>query len=138
KIEGAKSAAPIWAAFMKRAIKLPAYKNVQPFAPPDGVVNLSLDKVTNRIATATCPDDYTAAFIAGTEPKETCDQSGDQRGFFSKLFGLGQKPLPPPPVSINGQQQQSQQQPGQTPPAQAEDPNQKKKGFSGKIFGAFK
>ncbi|MCU1285703.1 MAG: Penicillin-binding protein [Acidobacteriales bacterium] len=137
KQEGNRTAAPIWTEFMKRAVKLPAYQDVKPFTPPDGVVNLNLDKVTNRIATATCPDDYTAAFIAGTEPKETCDQSGDQRGFFSKLFGLGQKPLPPPPVSINGQQQQTQQQPGQNAPAQAEDPA-KKKGFFGKIFGAFK
>jgi penicillin-binding protein 1B len=123
---------------MKRAIQLPAYRNVQPFTPPDGVVNLNLDKVTNRIATATCPDDYTAAFIVGTEPKETCDQTAsDQRGFFSKLFGLGPKPLPPAPVSnvIN----QPGQQPGQNgQAAPGEDPGKKKKGFFGKIFGAFK
>jgi penicillin-binding protein 1B len=136
KIEGAKSAAPIWAAFIKRAIKLPAYKNVQPFSPPDGVVNLSLDKVTNRIATATCPDDYAAAFIAGTEPKETCDQSADQRGFFSKLFGLGPKPSPPPPVSNNQQQQAGQ--PGQQPGQPAEDPAKKKPGFFSRIFGGGK
>jgi penicillin-binding protein 1B len=98
-------------------------------------VNLSLDKVTNRIATATCPDDYAAAFIAGTEPKETCDQSADQRGFFSKLFGLGPKPSPPPPVSNN---QQQAAQPGQQPGQPAEDPSKKKPGFFSRIFGGGK
>ena len=51
---------------------------------------MTLDKVTNRLATASCPQTYTVAFIAGTEPKETCDQAaGDHRGFFTKIFGLG-------------------------------------------------
>jgi penicillin-binding protein 1B len=139
KQEGNRTAAPIWTEFMKRAIQLPAYRNVRPFTPPDGVVNLNLDKLTNRIATATCPDDYNAAFILGTEPQETCDQtSADQRGFFSKLFGLGPKPLPPPAVSNINQQQQRQQPAQNVQTNQPEDPNQKKKGFFGKIFGAFK
>jgi penicillin-binding protein 1B len=140
KQEGAHTAAPIWAEFMKKAITLPAYRDVKPFAPPDGVVVLNLDKITNRIATATCPDDYTAAFIAGTEPKETCDQQpGDSRGFFQKIFGLGPKPLPPPAVSNPSQQPgaPNAQQPQQAQ-QQQQDPNQKKKGFFGKIFGAFK
>src|SRR5205823_1349203 len=119
-----------------RAVKLPAYQDVKPFTPPDGVVNLNLDKVTNRIATATCPDDYAAAFIAGTEPKETCDQSADQRGFFSKLFGLGPKPSPPAPVSNNQQQQAAQ--PGQQPGQPVEDPAKKKPGFFSRIFGGGK
>jgi penicillin-binding protein 1B len=139
KQEGARTAAPIWTEFMKRAIQLPAYRNVKPFTPPDGVVNLNLDKLTNRIATATCPDDYSAAFIAGTEPTETCDQtSADQRGFFSKLFGLGPKPLPPPAVSNINQQQQTHQPAQGAQANQTEDPSKKKKGFFGKIFGAFK
>ena len=139
KQEGAHTAAPIWTEFMKRAIQLPSYRDVKPFTPPDGVVVLTLDKVTNRIATPTCPDDYTAAFIAGTEPKETCDQQpGDQRNLFQKLFGMGPKPLPPPAVSNPGQQPgTANAQPG-TPAQQPQDPNQKKKGFFGKIFGAFK
>jgi penicillin-binding protein 1B len=143
KQEGNRTAAPIWTEFMKKAIQLPSYRDVKPFTPPDGVVVLNIDKVTNRIATPTCPDDYTAAFIAGTEPTETCDQQpGDQRNIFQKIFGLGPKPLPPPAVSNPGQQpsgtqpaqlgQQSQQA------QQAEDPSKKKKGFFGKIFGAFK
>jgi penicillin-binding protein 1B len=140
KQEGNRTAAPVWTEFMKKAIQLPAYRNVKSFTPPDGVVTLTLDKVTNRIATPTCPDDYTASFIAGTEPTESCDQQpADQRGFFQKLFGVGPKPLAPPVVSNPSQQPQPGQpnvQPGQA--QQSNDPNQKKKGFFGKIFGAFK
>ena len=47
-----------------------------------------IDKVTNLLATPSCPQDYTVAFIAGTEPKQTCDQAfTDNRGVFSKILG---------------------------------------------------
>jgi penicillin-binding protein 1B len=137
KQEGSRTAAPIWTEFMKRALKLPGYSNPQPFPKPEGVVNLTLDKLTNRIATASCPDDYSAAFIAGTEPQETCDQSSD-RGFFSKIFGLGAKPSPPGVVSngnqpLYGQSSQNAQQ--QSPPHPQEPEKKKKKGFWGRLFG---
>ncbi|HVP43652.1 MAG TPA: PBP1A family penicillin-binding protein [Terriglobales bacterium] len=131
RLSGAVTAAPIWAEFMKRAVQMPQYRDAQAFPQPPGVVEVTLDKVTNRLATSTCPDDYTAEFIAGTEPHDTCDQS-DQRGFFSRIFGLGAKPVPPvsnapqPP----GTQAQPQAQSAQPPP-------EKKKGFFGKIFGVF-
>jgi penicillin-binding protein 1B len=133
KIEGAKSAAPIWAEFMKRAVKLPAYKRVQTFKQPDGVVNLTLDKITNKLATAGCPDDYEAAFIAGTEPHETCDQPQGVAGFFQKIFGNEPKPLTP--VS-NGGQQGLPAQPMQSATQQPQpEPEKKKKGFWGRLFG---
>ena len=135
KQEGARTAAPIWAEFMKRAIKLPAYSNPRPFSKPDGVVSLTLDKVTNRIATSTCPDDYVAAFVQGTEPHETCDQSNDQRGFFSKIFGLS--PKAPGAVSNTNQapygQSSATAQPA--PPGGVEAEKKKKKGFWGRLFG---
>ena len=122
-LSGAQTAAPIWTEFMKRAVALPQYSQVRSFNQPSGVVDVQLDKLTNRLATPSCPDDYTSAFIAGTEPNETCDQTGTSPGFFSRVFGLGnQKGLPPP---------------GTTPSAQ-EDETQKKKGFFGKIVGIFK
>jgi penicillin-binding protein 1B len=141
KQEGARTAAPIWTEFMKRAVKLPGYNKPQPFPKPDGVVSLNIDKVTNRIATAACPDDYVAAFIEGTEPHETCDQSSD-RGFFSRIFGLSPKPSSPGAVS-NGQvygqsspnAQQQAQQAGQPPAAQQSEDKKKKKGFWGRLFG---
>src|SRR5947209_14165312 len=146
KLEGSRTAAPIWSQFMKRAIALPQYKDgVKPFSPPPGVVEVSLDKVTNYLATPVCPNDYPAAFIAGTEPRQTCEMTaGDQRSFFQKLFGVVPKP-PAPPAGTNPAQQATQGvaaavqpgQPGQGAPA-ADDESKKKKGFFGKIFGAIK
>ena len=126
-LSGAQTAAPIWTEFMKKAVAIPQYSQVKPFSQPSGVVDVQLDKLTNRLATPSCPDDYSAAFIAGTEPEETCDQTGGVSGFFSRMFGLGgEKPLPPPgsQAAADGN-------------AAGQD-GQKKKGFFGKIAGIFK
>lgn len=125
-LSGSQTAAPIWAEFMKKAIALPEYSDVKPFVQPSGVVDVQLDKVTNLLATPACPDDYSVAFLIGTEPSQTCDQAQGAKGFFSRVFGLGtQKPLPPP---ANGQ-----------PAANTQDNDpQKKKGLFGKIADIFK
>jgi penicillin-binding protein 1B len=129
RLSGAQTAAPIWAEFMKKAVTLPQYSDAKPFSQPPGVVDVQLDKTTNLLATPACPETYSAAFIAGTEPSETCDQSTGMRGFFSRVFGLGgEKALPPPPPGA---------QPA-TGTATAEDPGKKKKGFFSKITGIFK
>ena len=124
RLSGAMTAAPIWTEFMKKASVLPQYSGMKAFSQPTGVVDVQLDKATNRLATPTCPDDYVAAFVAGTEPRETCDQQTGVVGFFNRFFGGGPKVLPPPD-SANGQDPQNT------------DP-QKKKGLFGKIAGIFK
>ena len=65
------------------------------FSQPSGVVDVQLDKATNRLATPTCPDDYDSAFVAGTEPHDTCDAQGGVKGFLSRIFGGGEKPVMP-------------------------------------------
>jgi penicillin-binding protein 1B len=140
KLSGSSTAAPIWAEFMKRAVKLPQYADMKGFPAPSGVVEVTLDKVTNRLATESCPQTYTVAFIAGTEPKETCDQAaGDHKGFFSKIFGLGSPVVGVPPttngaagpgpsaVAVQGTD-------GQPVPGQQPEPK-KKRGFFSRIFG---
>src|SRR5947209_660413 len=57
-LSGASIAAPIWAEFMKRAVALPNYSDVKSFSPPSGVVQLSIDKATGKLANLVCPDDY--------------------------------------------------------------------------------
>jgi penicillin-binding protein 1B len=142
KLAGGAAAAPIWAEFMKRAIKVPQYADVTDFKAPQGVVTVQLDKVTNRLATPSCPEDYTVAFIAGTEPKDTCEQaSGDHRGFFTKILGLGSPAVAAPPPNTNGPvSSEAGGPPGQAPAsgeaAQAQPPKpKKKKGFFGRLFG---
>ena len=58
---------------MKKAAALPQYADMREFQQPTGVVDVQLDKITNRLATPNCPDDYVSAFVAGTEPRDTCD-----------------------------------------------------------------
>jgi penicillin-binding protein 1B len=92
-IEGAHAAAPIWAAFMRQAVLLPQYSDTNEFTPPEGVEVVTLDKATNLLADGACPDDYTAAFLDGTAPTETCDHKGmggdDHRNILQKIFGIG-------------------------------------------------
>ncbi|HEY6489532.1 MAG: PBP1A family penicillin-binding protein [Terracidiphilus sp.] len=89
KLEGADLAAPIWAAFMKGAVQLPQYSDVHDFEPPAGVQVVSLDKATNLLADAACPDDYNAAFLDGTSPIDPCDHPPDHRNIFQKILGIG-------------------------------------------------
>ncbi len=150
KLSGGTTAAPIWAEFMKRAVTLPEYRDVKAFSQPDGIVSLQLDKVTNLLSTPACPDAYTAAFIAGTEPTNTCEQGpGDHRNLFQKILGIGQPTVMPPPSPTPAQPAVGTRQPvrngtntttaqpqvGQKQPP-ADEP--KKKGFWGKFVGIFK
>jgi len=131
RLSGAQTAAPIWAEFMKKAVTLAQYSGVRPFSQPDGVVDVELDKVTNRLATPSCPDTYTIAFVAGTEPRDTCDQTGVIQGFFSRIFGgNSEKPLPPPANGGNSQMTGGVQSEG--------DAAKKKKGLFGRLAGVFK
>ena len=119
-LTGAVTAGPIWTEFMKKASTIDRYSDMKPFSQPSGVVDVQLDKVTNLLATPTCPQTYTAAFVTGTEPTTTCDQATGIRGVLSKIFSLGNEQPQPPNTA--------QQQP----------PDQKKKGLFGKIAGIFK
>lgn len=62
KLEGAKSALPIWTEFMKRAHRHREYRNPAPFNPPEGVTLVN-----------GCGKSIQEAYIAGTEPVDACD-----------------------------------------------------------------
>ncbi len=151
KTQGAEAAGPIWGEFMKRAVALPQYSDAHEFAVPAGVTLARLDKTTNLLADESCPDDYTAAFLDGTQPLNTCDApTNDQRNLFQKIFGIGHDPASPqqqqpaPGVQTPQAQTPAQQQlttPGASAPLEAPEPRQqqpaeeKKPGFFGKLFG---
>jgi penicillin-binding protein 1B len=74
KLEGAKSALPIWTEFMKRALQLPLYRDVKPFKPAAGLSSVEIDSETGLLATPNCLSSRSEFFIAGTEPVELCDR----------------------------------------------------------------
>jgi penicillin-binding protein 1B len=142
KLQGAQAAAPIWAEFMNRAIKLPQYSDVKYFSPPEGITTARIDKTTNLLSDASCPgSSFTAAFLDGTAPVNTCSQmSENPQNFIQKIFGIGGSPstptsqpsapatptaAPPPPHTPSDSNAPDTTQPN--PP--------KKKGFFRKLFG---
>lgn len=63
KLEGGKSALPIWTEFMKRAHTHREYKNVHGFEPPQGVVSAEVDVATGKLGTG-----RNEVYVAGTQP----------------------------------------------------------------------
>ena len=83
-LQGADTAAPIWAEFMKRAIQLPQYSDTKPFTPPDGVTLVRIDMHSWLPADASCPEDYSYAFLDGTIPQSTCSHAGESPQTFTQ------------------------------------------------------
>ena len=69
-MNGAQAALPIWAAFMKKAIK---HLPIRDFAVPSGIVTRMIDPATGKLASETCIHEVQEVFIGGTEPLETCN-----------------------------------------------------------------
>ena len=100
-LQGADTAAPIWAEFMNRAIKLPQYSDMHSFSAPDGVQLVRIDMNTWLPADDSCPEDYNLAFLDGTVPASTCSHMGGEapQSLIQKIFGSGDKqpqPTTPP------------------------------------------
>ena len=68
-LSGTQAALPIWTSFMSRA--LAGRSNVS-FEPPDGIVYLDIDRDTGELAGPLCPRTFSEAFLAGTEPTQSC------------------------------------------------------------------
>jgi penicillin-binding protein 1B len=143
-IEGDRAAGPIWGDFMKAAVQLPQYSDTQQFVPPPGVDQVQLDDNTNLLADAACPNDWTATFLAGTEPAQACDHpTGGLKEMFQKLFGIGQPAVHPPPPGAVQPPQPAPNGVAPAPPAQAQhqnptpapEPKKKKRGFWSRLFG---
>ena len=152
-LAGGESAAPIWAEFMKRAIALPDYAQVREFTPPEGVSLVAIDSDTLERATPLCPVTRTEAFVSGTEPSEYCERHGGYAAVLSAPPGWDSAgtpvtpavasdstppavaPVPPrakPPAGA-----QPRRSSNQAPADPAQQPQPKKKGFWGRIFGIF-
>jgi len=85
KLEGARSALPIWLEFMRHAHQHRQYRDVHAFEPPDGIVTAEIDAETGELATPSCPKIRTEVFIAGTQPVQACHLHG--RGGVTQVAG---------------------------------------------------
>jgi penicillin-binding protein 1B len=141
-LSGANAPAPIWAEFMKRAVAMPAYRDVKPFVMPEGVTKVTIDPETLALATPECPTTREEVYIHGTEPTEFCPLHGGHMAndaapgsWLSHVFG-GDKAKsadaePPPPAGAH---------PASSPPASADNQqpeDENKKGVLRRIFGIF-
>jgi penicillin-binding protein 1B len=79
-LEGAHSAAPIWAEFMTRALNYREYRDTKPFRAPPGIVSIDVDPLSGMPATASCPQSHPEVFLAGTEPVGFCTLHGGRSG----------------------------------------------------------
>lgn len=151
QLEGARAAAPIWAEFMKRAIKLPQYSDVKSFTPPEGITMAHVNRDSGLLADSSCPDHaIDVAFLDGTVPTGSCSQMNENpQNFFQKLFGLGGHtevspevtPAAPQPYAPAAPQRQAPAgtpngaEPQQQPVQQQQPEKKKKRNIFQKIFG---
>jgi penicillin-binding protein 1B len=156
-LEGAHSAAPIWAEFMKRALNFREYGDTKPFVAPDGIVTIDIDPLSGMPATPACPKVRSEVYIAGTQPVGLCPLHGGRQGITNIAGWDTELPAPgrptsqpePPPRATGAQLDSSavarraaRQMPPDTPAAQkkpdkdADKPP--KKSLLHRILGVFK
>ena len=98
KLQGALAAAPMWADFMQRAIRLPQYSDMHDFTKPEGVTLVQIDKASNLPADSSCPNDYTVAFLDGTVPGGSCSRMAEStQTIIEQMPGTTPPPSAPPP-----------------------------------------
>jgi len=158
-LEGAHSAAPIWAEFMKRALNFREYNDTKPFTAPDGIVTVDIDPLSGLPATAACPKVRSEVYIAGTQPVGLCPLHGGRQGITNIAGWDTEQPAPvhavapseaPPHASIaqtdsgSVARRAARQMPPDMPAAQspekkpATDAKPPKKSLLRRILGVFK
>ncbi|MGH7856411.1 MAG: PBP1A family penicillin-binding protein, partial [Candidatus Binatia bacterium] len=78
---GSAAALPIWAGFMSEVLDGAEERF---FTIPAGVVFRDIDRYSGLLTTWSCPDSVREAFIAGTDPEETCDGRRLERPVFGE------------------------------------------------------
>jgi len=163
KLEGAHSAAPIWAEFMKAASEIREYRDTKPFPAPDGIVSIDIDPASGMPATPSCPSRYAEVYVSGTQPVGTCPLHGGGR-LFTNVTGWEVAPPPPaqpaqpadtaprvtgsngdglvPPSATRRAARQDPQHSPPAPQAAANPPEppkkEEKKGIFRRLIGVFK
>jgi len=93
KLEGAHSALPIWAEFMKRAAQYRPYKDARPFPQASGVVSAEICNDSGQLAGPYCPRVRVEMFIDGTQPAVQCELHSVDTSTADRVIEV---PAPPP------------------------------------------
>jgi penicillin-binding protein 1B len=96
-LEGSRSALPIWTSFMMEADRLYPVRQGEDsrFIVPPGVEVVAIDEETLSLASPTCVDRFSQAFIRGTAPTSYCPIHSFGNGFLLSE-PLGVNPAIPP------------------------------------------
>jgi penicillin-binding protein 1B len=161
-LEGAHSAAPIWAEFMKSATQYREYRDTKSFQAPDGIVSIEIDPQSGMPASPMCPTHRNEVYIAGTQPLGICPLHGGGRTVTNVAGWDTAQPAAPPTDTtprITGSGTDGQVQPtapaarraarqdaaspppGTTPTSAKTDQSKKppeKKGLFRRLIGVFK
>ena len=159
-LEGAHSAAPIWAEFMKRAMQFREYRDVQEFPVPDGIVSVEIDPQSGMPATPYCPRTRQEVYIAGTQPVGFCPLHGGGRQNVTNVAGWetpapaakaqadegglritgseGDGQIAPPAIAQRAPAAKPDTQATAQQPPPEPEPRKQKKGFFHRLWGVFK
>ncbi len=163
KLEGAHSAAPIWADFMKSAMQYREYRDAKPFEAPDGIVSIDIDPESGMPAGPSCPKSRREVYIAGTQPVGLCALHGGRQGVTNvagwetpvpdrgpstpaqnapritgSTAGDGEVAAEPVKRRAATRQPSTEEQAAEAPPPAAETRPEKKRGFFGRIWDRIK
>jgi len=132
-------AVPLWARFMKEATR---GDKADWFSRPRGVTTARICRLSGKLATDSCHDDerslaYYENFVAGTEPTDTCPIHNPvlAKPFraLAALFAPKSAPAAHAPAAAPPQQTAVSEAPA--PPKIEAQPEPKKRGFWGRVFG---
>jgi penicillin-binding protein 1B len=159
-LEGAHSAAPIWAQFMQSALKFREYRDTKPFLAPDGIVSIDIDPLSGMPATGACPSTRSEVYISGSQPLGSCPLHGGGRivthvtGWetttsptpslapvepLPRIAGPGSDGLQPAAAARRAARQEAPQSSGETEPQAPEQPKKpEKKSLFRRLIGVFK
>jgi penicillin-binding protein 1B len=135
KLPGASSALPIWTEFMKRATELAAYRDVQPFEPPSGVVTVPVQLSANLAGFGDSIMVQNEVFIDGTQPQPEAP-AREERGILSRLFHPLDRSAVPAAATTPPVQTSSPTTPAAAPPPAP--PGEKAGGILKKFLSIFK
>lgn len=163
KIEGGRSALPIWTMFMKKAHELPGYHRVSDFPEPEGVVRADVCPEAFKMASAAyvpqeerlskglppCYELESEVFVAGTQPMQAYPSGFRGAPAGSRVSGwdvVSNAPEAPPPsrASEAARQTAANRRPeaDTAPPVNPEDPRiarrQPKKGIFRRLLDVIK